>query len=52
MGITEHQVFPEIDPAKMKHIKSLQVTIVTPPSVDDDGALRLLTHLGMPFEKE
>ncbi len=50
LGITEHTVFPEIDPNKVGKIKSLEVTIVTTAKTDEEG-LELLEKLGMPFEK-
>lgn len=52
LGIVEHQVFPELDPNKLKQSKGLQVTIVTPPEVGDEEAYLLLDRLGMPFVKE
>lgn len=52
IGIEEHQVFPEIDANKMKFLKSLQITVVTPPFVKDDGALVFLQKLGMPFAQK
>jgi len=51
LGIEEHTVFPEIDPNKVKKVKSLEVTIVTTAETDEEG-LKLLEGLGMPFEKE
>jgi large subunit ribosomal protein L5 len=50
LGIKEHTVFPEIDPAKVSTIKSLQVVICT-DSKDDKVAFELLKQLGMPFKK-
>ncbi len=52
MGLEEHQVFPEIDPNKMKRSKSLEVTLVTTAKVKDQEAFLLLKKLGMPFVKE
>ena len=51
MGITEHTVFPEIDPNKVGKIKGLEVTIVTTAKTDEEGQA-LLESLGMPFEKK
>jgi large subunit ribosomal protein L5 len=51
LGILEHQIFPEVDPNKLKWSKSLQVTIVTSPAVTDEEAKLLLYKLGMPFAK-
>ena len=50
LGITEHTVFPEIDPNKVGKIKGLEVTIVTTAETDEEG-LELLRGLGVPFEK-
>lgn len=50
LGITEHNVFPEIDPNKAGKIKSLEITIVT-TAKDDESGFNLLKELGMPFEK-
>ena len=48
-GIKEHFVFPEINPDKVKHIKSLQINIKS--SVRDDKSLEtLLQKLGFPFK--
>lgn len=50
LGIKEHTIFPEIDPAKLSKIRSLQVVIATSGSnVEETKAL--LTELGMPFRK-
>ncbi|OGC59767.1 50S ribosomal protein L5 [candidate division WWE3 bacterium RIFCSPLOWO2_01_FULL_42_11] len=51
IGITEHQIFPEIDSNKLKQPKSLQITLVTQPGVTDSECETMLTKLGMPFEK-
>lgn len=51
VGITEHTIFPEINPNTVKGIRPLEVTLVT--STDDPGKSRvLLEALGMPFVKE
>ncbi len=47
-GISEHTVFPEIDPNKVDKIKRLQFTIVTTAKSDDAG-YEFLKALGMPF---
>lgn len=52
IGLTEHQVFPEVDVNKLRNSKGIQITIVTPPWVGDEDAYKLLTELGMPFTKE
>ncbi len=50
LGISEHTVFPEIDPNKsLAH--GLEITIVTSTKKQEE-AKRLLELLGMPFEKE
>lgn len=51
LGLPEQIVFPEIDYAKVDKIRGLEVTIVTNAKTDEK-AKRLLTLLGMPFEKE
>jgi len=51
MGLTEHTIFPEVNPNTVKGIRGLQVTVVT--STKDVGKSEaLLTALGMPFRKE
>ena len=50
-GIKEHFVFPEINPDKVKHIKSLQINIKS--SVRDDNSLEtLLEKIGFPFKNK
>lgn len=51
VGITEHTVFPEIDPNKVQKIRPLQVTIVT-TTKDDKMARALLDKFGFPFKKD
>lgn len=51
VGITEHTIFPEINPNVVKGIRSLQVTFVTSTN-DKKESLALLTMLGMPFKKD
>lgn len=50
LGLAEHTVFPEIDSTKTGNPRGLEITIVTTTD-DREQALRLLTLLGMPFEK-
>jgi|SRR3989344_6723741 len=50
LGISEHTVFPEIDPNKSQ-AHGLEITIVTNTKKQKE-AKRLLELLGMPFEKE
>src|ERR1700730_5486130 len=50
LGLTEQQVFPEIDPDKVNFTQGMDVTFVT--SVDkDDDARELLRGFGMPFRE-
>jgi len=50
LGIEEQTVFPEIDSNKVSKVKGLELTIVTTAKTDE-GGLKLLEKLGMPFEK-
>lgn len=50
LGIREHTIFPEIDPAKMTKIRPLQVVIST-SGRNTEETKALLTELGMPFKK-
>jgi len=50
LGITEHTVFPEINPNKIDRLRGLGITIVT-DAKNNEEALELLTQLGMPFKK-
>ena len=50
LGMGEHTIFPEIDPAKSAAPHGMEITIVT--SGDNrEQSERLLTLLGLPFEK-
>lgn len=51
LGISEHSIFPEIDPNKATKIKGLEVTIGTSCKTDAE-AREYLQSLGMPFLKE
>lgn len=51
LGISEHSIFPEIDPNKATKMKGLEITIVTTCKTDDE-AREFLKSLGMPFIKE
>lgn len=51
LGITEHIVFPEINPNKVDRIKTLGINITTNAGNDEEGYL-LLKLLGWPFAKE
>ena len=48
LGLTEQQVFPEIDPDKITFVQGMDVTFVTSTSSDDE-ARELLRGFGMPF---
>lgn len=50
LGLTEHTIFPEIDPAKSAAPHGMEITIVT-SGKDREQSERLLTLLGLPFEK-
>ena len=50
LGITDHLIFPEIDPTKTSKNKGMNITIVTTANKDKD-ALFLLEKLGFPFKK-
>jgi large subunit ribosomal protein L5 len=50
MGLTEQQVFPEIDPDKLTFVQGMDITFVTSTSVDDE-ARELLRAFGMPFRE-
>lgn len=50
MGLTEQNVFPEIDPDKVNFVQGMDITFVT--NVDsDDEARELLRGFGMPFRE-
>ena len=50
-GLTEQQVFPEIDPDKLTFLQGMDVTFVTSTDKDDE-ARELLRAFGMPFRVE
>lgn len=50
MGLTEQNVFPEIDPDKVNFVQGMDVTIVTSTD-NDDEARELLRSFGMPFRE-
>src|SRR5213080_947309 len=50
MGLTEQQVFPEIDPDKINFVQGMDVTFVT-STTNDDEARELLRGFGMPFRE-
>ena len=51
MGVTDQQIFPEIDMVKTEQVRGMNITIVTTAG-DDDEAYFLLSQMGMPFAKE
>ena len=51
LGVTDQQIFPEIDMVKTEQVRGMNVTIVTTAG-DDDQAHLLLSKMGMPFAKE
>ena len=50
LGLTEQQVFPEIDPDKVTFVQGMDVTFVTSTNKDDE-ARELLRGFGMPFRE-
>src|SRR5205807_6823835 len=50
LGLTEQQVFPEIDPDKVTFVQGMDVTFVTSTDKDDE-ARELLRSFGMPFRE-
>lgn len=50
IGLSEHTVFPEIDVTKSQ-AHGLEITLVTNAG-KKDKAVKLLSYLGMPFEKD
>jgi large subunit ribosomal protein L5 len=50
LGLTEQQVFPEIDPDKVTFVQGMDVTFVT-STRNDDEARELLRGFGMPFRE-
>jgi large subunit ribosomal protein L5 len=50
MGLSEAQVFPEIDPDKITFAQGMDVTFVMSTN-NDDEARELLRSFGMPFRE-
>ncbi|NPB09274.1 MAG: 50S ribosomal protein L5 [Thermodesulfobacteria bacterium] len=50
MGISDHTIFPEVDPNKVDKIKGMNITFVTSAKTDEE-AYELLKLLGMPFKR-
>ena len=51
LGLTEQNVFPEINADKVKHIQGMNIAIVTTARTNDEGRA-LLREFGMPFRKD
>ena len=51
LGVRDQLIFPEIDYNKVDKVKGMNVCITTTAQTDQEG-LALLTHLGMPFQKQ
>lgn len=51
VGISEINVFPEINLENIEHVHGLEITIVTSANNDADG-YKLLESLGFPFQKK
>lgn len=49
-GLTDQQVFPEINLDKVKRAQGMNITVVTTANNDDD-CVELLTLLGFPFKE-
>lgn len=50
IGITEHVLFPEVNPNTTKGSRSMQMTIVT-SAINKEDSHELLKALGLPFKK-
>jgi large subunit ribosomal protein L5 len=50
LGFSEAQVFSEVDPSKIEKNQGIEITIVT-SATNNEEARKLLTALGMPFQK-
>ncbi len=50
LGLSEHTIFPEVNPNTTKGIRHLQVTIVT-NAKDKEKSEKLLSLMGVPFTK-
>lgn len=51
LGLREHTVFPEIDPAAIERAQGLEIVFVTSAKNNKEG-FALLEALGLPFAKE
>ena len=50
LGITDQQIFPELNLDEIKREQGMNITFVT-SAVTDDECLELLTQLGLPFTR-
>jgi large subunit ribosomal protein L5 len=50
LGLTEHTIFPEINPDQVKKVHGMDITFVTNARTNDE-AKDLLRRLGMPFAR-
>lgn len=50
LGLTEHTIFPEINPDQVKKVHGMDITFVTNAKSDEE-ARDLLQRLGMPFAR-
>lgn len=50
LGIREQLIFPEIDYDSIDKVRGLEISIVT-TAENDEEAMRLLTLMGMPFQR-
>ena len=51
LGVTDQQIFPEIDMVKTEQMRGMNVTIVTTAASDEESRF-LLSQMGMPFAKQ
>ena len=50
LGITEHVIFPEIDPNKVEKVRGFNINVITSAKTDQESR-SLLKSMGMPFRK-
>ncbi|HCJ65865.1 MAG TPA: 50S ribosomal protein L5 [Elusimicrobia bacterium] len=51
LGLTEQQIFPEIDISKSDKVRGMSITFVTTAKTNEE-AKELLSYFGMPFQKK
>ncbi len=51
LGLTDQQIFPEIDMVKTEQMRGMNVTMVTTAGSDEEARF-LLSQMGMPFAKQ